>query len=55
MVGRTAAANIWTDRRDGKNSDLGWGIVAYPVIQAIGRPDFEDGLRTRSPGDVFSD
>ena len=24
----------------------GWGIVAYPVIQAIGRPDFEDVLRT---------
>ncbi len=28
------------------NSDLGWGIVAYPVIQAIGRQDFEDVLRT---------
>ena len=27
-------------------SILGWGIVAYPVIQAIGRPEFEDGLRT---------
>ena len=25
---------------------VGWGIVAYPVIQAIGRPEFEDGLRT---------
>ena len=33
----------------------GWGILAYPVIQAIGRPDFEDGLRTRSPGEVVSD
>ena len=31
------------------------GIVACPVIQAIGRPDFEDGLRTRSPGEVISD
>ena len=35
--------------------DQGWGIVACPVIQAIGRPDFEDGLRTRSPGEVVSD
>ena len=34
---------------------LGWGIIAYPVIQAIGRPDFEDVLRTRSPGEVVSD
>ena len=34
---------------------LGWGIVACPVIQAIGRPDFEDGMRTRSPGEVVSD
>ena len=32
----------------------GWGIVACPVIQAIGRPDFEDVLRTRSPGEVVS-
>ena len=31
------------------------GFVAYPVIQAIGRPDFEDGLRQRSPGEVLSD
>ena len=31
-----------------------WGIVACPVIQAIGRPDFEDVLRTRSPGEVVS-
>jgi len=34
---------------------LSWGIVACPVIQAIGRPDFEDDLRTRSPGKVVSD
>ena len=34
---------------------LGWGMVACPVIQAIGRLDFEDGLRTRSPGEVVSD
>ena len=34
---------------------IGWGIVAYPVLQAIGRPDFEDVLRTRSPGEVVSD
>ena len=33
----------------------GWGILAYPVIQAIGRPDFEDVLRIRSPGEVVSD
>ena len=26
----------------------GWGIVACPVIQAIGRPDLKDDLRTRS-------
>ena len=31
----------------------GWGIVACPVIQAIGRPDLEDFLRTRSPGEVI--
>ena len=31
------------------------GSVAGPVIQAIGRPDFEDVLRTRSPGEVVSD
>ena len=31
------------------------GFVADPVIQAIGRPDFEDGLRPRSPGEVLSD
>ena len=33
--------------------DIGWGIVACPVIQAIGRPDLEDFLRTRSPGEVI--
>ena len=38
-----------------KTMSKGWGIVAYPVIQAIGRPDFEDVLRTRSPGEVVSD
>ena len=32
---------------------VGWGIVACPVIQAIGRPDLEDFLRTRSPGEVI--
>ena len=32
----------------------GWGIVVCPVIQAIGRPDFEDVLRTRSPGKVVT-
>ena len=31
------------------------GSVAGPVIQAIGRPDFEDVLRTRSPGEVTFD
>ena len=39
----------------GKQKDGGWGIVACPVIQAIGRPDFEDVLRTRSPGEVVTD
>ena len=33
---------------------IGLGIVACPVIQAIGKPDFEDVLRTRSPGEVTS-
>ena len=28
--------------------ERGWGIIACPVIQGIGRPDFEDVLRTRS-------
>ena len=37
------------------NKFQGWGIVACPVILAIGRPDFEDDLRTRSPGEVVSD
>ena len=39
----------------GLEVNSGWGIVVYPVIQAIGRPDFEDVLRTRSPGEVISD
>ena len=29
------------------------GLVAYPVIQAIGRLDLEDGLRLESPGKSF--
>ena len=29
--------------------------VADAVIQTIGWPDFEDGLRTRSPGEVVTD
>ena len=37
------------------NLHQGWGIVACPVIQTIGRPEFEDDLRTRSPGEVVSD
>ena len=37
------------------HSSLGWGIVACPVIQALGRPVFEVDLRTRSPGEVISD
>ena len=35
-------------------SQTGWDIVACPVIQAIGRPGFEDVLRTRSPGEGVS-
>ena len=33
----------------------GWSIIAYPVIQAIGRPDFEDGLRTGTTVEVITD
>ena len=31
------------------------GLVADPVIQAIGRPDFEDGLRTGTTVEVITD
>ena len=31
------------------------GSVAGPVIQATGRPDFEDGSRTGSTVEVISD
>ena len=34
---------------------IGWGIVACPVIQAIERPDFEDGLRTGTTVEVITD
>ena len=31
------------------------GLVAVPVIQAIGRPDFEDGLRMGTTMEVITD
>ena len=31
------------------------GLVADPVIQAIGRPDFEDGLRMETTVEVITD
>ena len=33
---------------------IGWGIVACPVIEATARPDLEDFVRTRSPGEVVT-
>ena len=41
-------------RAERKRNQKEAGVVACPVIQTNGRPDFEDVLRTRSPGEVVS-
>ena len=53
----------WLDKKlDCMSETLSWtpnvsrlGLLADPVIQAIGSLEFEDGLRMGSPGEVFCD